>query len=76
MSLNLNSETQKKMPKSKVRGGKKAHNKRVANRNAQLKQDERAVEKLRRQIFEEAKQRYFDKQSGTTDNTFSINLNG
>ena len=33
MRLNLNSEIQKTMPKSKVRGGKKAHNKRVANRN-------------------------------------------
>lgn len=64
------------MPKSKLRGGKKAHNKRVANRNSQLKADERAVEKLRRQIFEEAKQRYLDKQSGNTENTFKIDLNG
>lgn len=62
------------MPKSKKRGGEKAHNKRVANRNAQLKADERAVEKLRRQIFEEAKQRYLDKQSGSTDTTFQINI--
>ena len=62
------------MPKSKLRGGKKVHNKRVANRNAQLKADERAVEKLRRQIFEEAKQRYLDKQSGSTEETFQINI--
>jgi hypothetical protein len=63
------------MPKSKKRGGEKAHRKRVASRNQQLKADERAVEKLRRQIFEEAKQRYLDKQSGTTE-TFKIDLNG
>lgn len=62
------------MPKSKKRGGEKAHRKRVANRNARLKQDEKAVEVLRRQIFEEAKQRYLDKQSGSTEGTFRIDV--
>lgn len=64
------------MPRSKVRGGRKAHNKRIQQRREQLKQDERAVEKLRRQIFEEAKQRYLDNLSGNTENTFKIDLNG
>ncbi len=61
------------MAKSKTRGGAKEHRKRVEKRNNQLKADERAVNKLRQQIFEEARQRYLDKQSGTTE-TFKINL--
>jgi hypothetical protein len=62
------------MAKSKIRGGAKEHRKRVEKRNNQLKADERAVNKLRQQIFEEARQRYLDKQSGTTE-TFKLNLN-
>jgi hypothetical protein len=56
--------------------GKKAkeHRKKVAKRNERLKQDERAVDKLRKQIFEEARQRYMDKQSGDTQGTFQINV--
>jgi hypothetical protein len=62
------------MPKSKKRGGEKLHRKRVQKRNNQLKADERAVERLRQQIFEESRQRYLDKQSGDTENTFQIKL--
>lgn len=64
------------MGKSKKRGGEKLHRKRVAKRNAKLRADEIAVERLRQQIFQEAKQRYLDKQSGQTENTFSINTDG
>jgi hypothetical protein len=64
------------MPRSKTRGTRKEHNKRVEKRNIKLKADEIAVEKLRKIIFEEAKQRYLDKQSGDTENTFTINLDG
>jgi hypothetical protein len=56
--------------------GKKAkeHRKKVANRNQRLKAEEREIEKMRRQIFEEAKQRYYDNLSGKTENTFQIKL--
>jgi uncharacterized protein (UPF0335 family) len=56
--------------------GKKAkeHRKRVANRNQRLKAEEREIEKMRKQIFEEAKQRYYDNLSGKTENTFQIKL--
>jgi uncharacterized protein (UPF0335 family) len=56
--------------------GKKAkeHRKKVASRNQRLKAEEREIEKMRRQIFEEAKQRYYDNLSGKTENTFQIKL--
>lgn len=62
------------MPLSKTRGTRKEHRRRVAKRNFKLKSDIVAVEKLRRQIFDEAKQRYLDKQTGTTQETFTINI--
>ena len=46
------------MGKSKLRGGKKAHNKRVKVRNQEIKKNEVIVEALKRKIYEEAKQRY------------------
>ena len=60
---------------SKTRGTRKEHRKRVQKRNVKLKADERAIEILQRQIFEEAKQRYLDKLSGETEGTFQIDLN-
>jgi uncharacterized protein (UPF0335 family) len=56
--------------------GKKAkeHRKKVASRNQRLKAEEREIEKMRKQIFEEAKQRYYDNLSGKTENTFQIKL--
>jgi hypothetical protein len=56
--------------------GKKAkeHRKKVASRNQRLKAEEREIEKMRRVIFEEAKQRYYDNLSGKTENTFQIKL--
>lgn len=49
---------QDNMAKSKLRGGKKAHNKRVQERNKDIKKNEVIVEALKRKIYEEAKQRY------------------
>jgi uncharacterized protein (UPF0335 family) len=56
--------------------GKKAkeHRKKVANRNQRLRAEEKEIEKIRKQIFEEAKQRYYDNLSGKTENTFQIKL--
>lgn len=56
--------------------GKKAkeHRKKVANRNQRLRAEEREIEKIRKQIFEEGKQRYYDNLSGKTENTFQIKL--
>lgn len=51
------------MPRSKVRGGRKAHNKRVKARNERIKQEIRSIENLKLKIFEEAKQRYEQEQS-------------
>lgn len=56
--------------------GKKAkeHRKKVANRNQRLRAEEREVEKLRKLIYEEAKQRYMEGLSAKTENTFQIKL--
>jgi hypothetical protein len=53
---------------------KKEHRKKVKARNARIRDEEKQVEKLRRVIFEEAKQRYYDNLSGNTQNTFQIKL--
>jgi hypothetical protein len=55
------------MPRSKVRGGRAAHNKRVAKRNEQLKKGNWELEMLKRKIYEEAKQRYLDEQNKPTE---------
>ena len=52
----------------------KEHRKKVANRNQRLKSEEREVEKLRKLIYEEAKQRYMEGLSAKTENTFQIKL--
>ena len=62
------------MPRSKVRGGRKAHNKRIAKRKEKMNADFKAIDDLKRKIFEEAKQRYLDKQSGSTEGTFRIDV--
>jgi hypothetical protein len=51
------------MAKSKLRGGKKEHNKRIAKRNEQLKKGNWELEMLKKKIYEEAKQRYLDEQN-------------
>lgn len=54
------------MPRSKVRGGRKAHNKRVAKRNEQLKKGHWELEMLKRKIYDEAKTRYEEEQNKQT----------
>jgi hypothetical protein len=55
--------------------GKKAkeHRKKVKARNERMKGEERAVEKLRRQIFEEAKQRYLNEQENKNKELWNTN---
>ena len=51
------------MAKSKLRGGKKEHNKRIAKRNIEVKKGNWELEMLKKKIYEEAKQRYLDEQN-------------
>ena len=51
------------MPRSKVRGGRVAHNKRVAKRNEQLKKGNWELEMLKRKIYDEAKERYYQEHN-------------
>ncbi|CAB4141686.1 hypothetical protein UFOVP424_10 [uncultured Caudovirales phage] len=55
------------MAKSKLRGGKKEHNKRVAKRNEQLKKGHWELEMLKRKIYDEAKTRYEEEQNKQTE---------
>jgi hypothetical protein len=55
------------MAKSSKRGGVKAHNKRVAKRNEQLKKGHWEFEMLKKKIYEEAKQRYLEEQNKPTE---------
>ena len=54
------------MPRSKVRGGRAAHNKRVKKRNEKVKQEIRSIEHLKMKIYEEAKDRYEQQQNNPT----------
>lgn len=60
------------MPRSRVRGGRKAHNKRIRKRNEVVEH----IEYLKQKIYEEAKERFYKEQEGiklkpydTNDNT-------
>jgi hypothetical protein len=55
------------MAKSKLRGGKKEHNKRVKARNEKLKKGNWELEMLKRKIYEEAKDRYYQEQNKQTE---------
>lgn len=55
------------MPRSKVRGGRAAHRKRVAKRNEQLKKGHWELEMLKRKIYDEAKTRYEEEQNKQTE---------
>jgi hypothetical protein len=46
------------MPRSKVRGGRKAHNKRIQKRRELFQH----IEHLKKKIYEEAKERYYKEQ--------------
>jgi hypothetical protein len=64
------------MPRSKTRGSRKDHNKRVANRNQKITADVRAINDIKQKIFQEAMERYKQEQetSGKTGNTYKIKL--
>ena len=55
------------MPRSRVRGGRKAHNKRIKARNINRLADIIAIEALKKKIWEEAKQRHEEEQNGKSD---------
>lgn len=46
------------MPRSRVRGGRKAHNKRIKHRKLMFNHQTLAIEALKTKIYEEAKERY------------------
>ncbi len=48
------------MPRSRVRGGRKAHNRRIRKRNEVVEH----IEYLKQKIYEEAKERYYKEQEG------------
>ena len=56
------------MPKSKLRGGAKAHNARVAKRNERLKVERKLAEKQYVQMMEQRLQEFQNKFSGLTEN--------
>jgi hypothetical protein len=55
------------MAKSKLRGGAKAHNKRIKARNEKMKGKEWEFEMLKKKIYEEAKARYEEEQNKQTE---------
>jgi hypothetical protein len=54
------------MPTSKKRGGKKAHNKRVAKRNTNIATAQRAYEKLYTNALQEHLNKLNQEQNGTS----------
>lgn len=61
------------MPESKKRGGKKAHNKRIKARNEKMKGKIWEFEMLKKKIYEEAKQRYYEEQNKQTEIKITTN---
>jgi len=55
------------MPKSKLRGGAKAHKSRVAKRNERLKVERKQAEKQYMQLMEQRLQEFQNKFSGMTE---------
>lgn len=55
------------MGRSKVRGGRKQHNKRVKARNEKLKKGHWELEMLKRKIYDEAKARYEEEKNKPTE---------
>lgn len=51
------------MPRSRVRGGNKAHNKKIKHRKLMMNHQVLAVEALKKKIYEEAKQKYEEEQN-------------
>ena len=61
------------MPRSKVRGGRAAHNKRIAKRNIELKKGHWELEMLKKKIYEEAKERYLEEKNKPTELKITTN---
>jgi hypothetical protein len=61
------------MAKSKLRGGAKAHNKRIKARNEKMKGKEWEFEMLKKKIYEEAKARYEEEQNKPTELKITTN---
>ena len=55
------------MAKSRLRGGKVAHNKRIKARNEKIKKGHWELEMLKKKIYEEAKARYEEEQNKPTE---------
>lgn len=55
------------MPRARVRGGRKAHNKRIKARNEKMKKGYWEFEALKKKIYEEAKARYEAEQNKQTE---------
>lgn len=51
------------MPRAHVRGGRKAHNKRIRHRKLMMNHQVLAIESLKRKIYEEARQRYEEEKN-------------
>jgi hypothetical protein len=51
------------MPRAHVRGGRKAHNKRIRHRKLMANHQLLAIEALKKKIYEEAKERYNQEQN-------------
>lgn len=61
------------MPESKKRGGKKAHNKRIKARNEKMKGKIWEFEMLKKKIYDEAKERYYQEQNKQTEIKITTN---
>ena len=55
------------MPRARVRGGRKAHNKRIKARNEKMKGKYWEFEMLKKKIYEEAKLLYEEEQNKPTE---------
>jgi hypothetical protein len=63
------------MPRSKVRGGRKAHNKRIENRNQKIKNTQTYIQKVWQQEFEKRMEELKDEailNSGDTQDIQTI----
>jgi len=60
------------MAKSKLRGGKKAHNKRIEKRRVQANADIVAIKALQKKIYEEAAERYKQTSGQTKQQLWNI----
>jgi len=57
------------MPKSKKRGGAKAHAKRVSTRNAKIQSEKNKIKDIQRRMLEQI---MFESQQGMFDNTQEV----